>query len=424
MGPDHPRVLLGHRGHRLLRASAPRSGSRTPARSAGRICGDAHILDEDGTELPPGEVGQIWFESGRLTFEYHNDPEKTAPRSTTRGWSTLGDVGYLDDDGYLYLTDRKSHMIISGGVNIYPQEVEDVLAMHPAVADVAVIGVPDPEMGEEVKAVVQPADPARRRTGAGRRSSSPTAASSSPHYKCPRSVDFVDELPRLPTGKLLKRELRERYWPPDWNDDALSVLNCYGRDIAGQGEPMNGTDAPLGDCPVDHYSTAGPRREPLAHFRRLDELRDRHRPRFFTETPPGYYVFLDHDMIVEGLQHPETFSSSVIVPEVPDPPYKWIPVMLDPPEHGKWRHLLASYFSPRTIERMADEQRPSPVSSSTRSPAPGAATTWPTSRTGSRRRSSCGSSAPPSTCCPPSWSGRPASSSVTRTRRPTAPSPR
>ena len=120
---------------------------------------------------------------------------------------------------------------------------------------------------------------------------------------------------------------------------------------------MNGTDAPLGDCPVDHYSTAGPRRAPLEHFRRLDDLRDRHGTRFFTETPPGYYVFLDHDMIVEGLQHPETFSSSVIVPEVPDPPYKWIPVMLDPPEHGRWRHLLAGYFSPRTIARRADEQR-------------------------------------------------------------------
>ncbi len=120
---------------------------------------------------------------------------------------------------------------------------------------------------------------------------------------------------------------------------------------------MDGIEGPGGSCPVEEYSTAGPRREPLAYFRRLDELRARSRPRFFTETPPGYYVFLDHDMIVEGLQHPETFSSSVIVPEVPDPPYKWIPVMLDPPEHGKWRHLLASYFSPRTVERMADEQR-------------------------------------------------------------------
>ncbi len=117
-----------------------------------------HIVDEDGDEQPTGEVGQIWFESP-ARFEYHNDPEKTAAAFNEQGWSTLGDVGYVDDDGYLYLTDRVSHMIISGGVNIYPQEIENVLAMHPAVADVAVIGVPDAEMGEEVKAVVQPADP-------------------------------------------------------------------------------------------------------------------------------------------------------------------------------------------------------------------------------------------------------------------------
>jgi cytochrome P450 len=110
-------------------------------------------------------------------------------------------------------------------------------------------------------------------------------------------------------------------------------------------------------CPVEEYSTAGPQREPLAYFRRLDELRGRSRPWFRTETAQGYYVFLDHDVIVEGLQKPDLFSSSVIVPEDPDPPYKWIPIMLDPPEHGKWRHLLASYFSPRTVERMADEQR-------------------------------------------------------------------
>ncbi|HEY9556792.1 MAG TPA: cytochrome P450 [Acidimicrobiales bacterium] len=110
-------------------------------------------------------------------------------------------------------------------------------------------------------------------------------------------------------------------------------------------------------CPVEEYSTAGPRKEPLAYFRRLDELRDRSRPFFWTETEPGYYVFLDHDVIVDGLQQPDIFSSSVIVPEDPNPAYKWIPIMLDPPEHGKWRHLLASYFSPPTIKRMADEQR-------------------------------------------------------------------
>ncbi len=120
---------------------------------------------------------------------------------------------------------------------------------------------------------------------------------------------------------------------------------------------MAGNDAARAACPVEEYATAGPRREPLAYFQRLDELRERSRPLFRTETAQGYSVVGDHDAIVEGLQHPELFSSSVVVPEDPDPLYKWIPIMLDPPEHGKWRHLLASYFSPRTVERMADEQR-------------------------------------------------------------------
>lgn len=120
---------------------------------------------------------------------------------------------------------------------------------------------------------------------------------------------------------------------------------------------MAGSGAARAGCPVEEYSTAGPRREPLAYFQRLDELRGRSRPYFWTETAPGYYVFLDHEVIVEGLQTPGLFSSSVIVPEDPDPAYKWIPIMLDPPEHGKWRHLLASYFSPPTVKRMADEQR-------------------------------------------------------------------
>lgn len=121
---------------------------------------------------------------------------------------------------------------------------------------------------------------------------------------------------------------------------------------------MSGSEAArAAGCPVEEYATAGPRREPLAYFQRLDELRGRSRPYFWTETAQGYYVFLDHDVIVDGLQHPEIFSSSVIVPEVPDPPYKWIPIMLDPPEHGKWRHLLAGFFSPRTVARMADDQR-------------------------------------------------------------------
>ena len=119
---------------------------------------ECHVVGEDGRELPPGQPGVVYFAGGR-PFEYHNDPGKTASIMNERGWRTLGDIGYLDADGYLYLTDRQAHMIISGGVNIYPQEAENVLAGHPAVADVAVIGVPDDEMGEAVKAVVQCADP-------------------------------------------------------------------------------------------------------------------------------------------------------------------------------------------------------------------------------------------------------------------------
>ena len=175
------------------------------------LLGTIHILDEHGEELPRGEAGQIWFDSD-LRFEYHNDPEKTAGAYNSRGWSSLGDIGYLDDEGFLYLTDRVSHMIISGGVNIYPQEVENELSVHPNVIDVAVIGVPNDDLGEEVKAVVIAADP----TAAGPELEAELIAycrSKLAHYKCPVSVDFVDELPRLPTGKLLKRRLRDQYWP-------------------------------------------------------------------------------------------------------------------------------------------------------------------------------------------------------------------
>jgi long-chain acyl-CoA synthetase len=180
--------------------------------SVGRpLLGTPHILDDDGAELGAGEVGQIWIEGPRV-FEYHNDPAKTASAYNDRGWSSLGDIGYLDTEGFVYLTDRASHMIIAGGVNIYPQEVENELAMHPAVADVAVIGVPNDDLGEEVKAVVIAADPAA--AGPGLADELITFCRSRlAHYKCPVSVDFVDELPRLPSGKLLKRQLRDRYWP-------------------------------------------------------------------------------------------------------------------------------------------------------------------------------------------------------------------
>ncbi|MFO0688074.1 MAG: acyl-CoA synthetase [Myxococcota bacterium] len=175
------------------------------------LLGKLHILDESGNELPTGEAGQIWFESA-TRFEYHNDPKKTREAFNDRGWSSLGDVGYVDADGYLFLTDRISHMIISGGVNIYPQEVENELVMHPAVADVAVIGVPHPEMGEQVKAVIVPAEGARPGPELEAELIAFTRARIA-HYKCPTSVDFTDALPRLPTGKLRKAELRKRYWP-------------------------------------------------------------------------------------------------------------------------------------------------------------------------------------------------------------------
>ncbi len=166
--------------------------------------------DETGEELPQGQTGTVYFANGR-PFEYHNDPEKTAGSRNPKGWTTLGDVGYVDADGYLYLTDRKAYMIISGGVNIYPQEAENVLITHPKVADVAVFGVPNEEFGEEVKAVVQPRD---------MRDAGPALAAELiafcreqlSHIKCPKSVDFEEELPRAPTGKLYKRLLKDRYW--------------------------------------------------------------------------------------------------------------------------------------------------------------------------------------------------------------------
>jgi acyl-CoA synthetase (AMP-forming)/AMP-acid ligase II len=168
--------------------------------------GTPHVLGDDGTELPPGEIGTIWFE-GTTAFAYHNDAEKTAGAFNDKGWSTLGDVGRLDGDGYLYLSDRRVDLIISGGVNIYPQEVENVLTAHPAVYDAAVVGVPDEEMGQRVVAVVQ-AEP-----GAGPDLAERLSAHCRAHlagFKCPREVVFTEELPRLPSGKLLRR------WVRDW----------------------------------------------------------------------------------------------------------------------------------------------------------------------------------------------------------------
>ena len=172
-----------------------------------------HIVGEDGDEVPRGESGTIFFESG-IEFEYHNDPAKTAGSRHPKGWSTLGDVGYVDDDGFLFLTDRKAYMIISGGVNIYPQEAENLLVTHPKVVDVAVFGVPNEEFGEEVKAVVQPLEmPADTDEAAVlERELIAYCRQHLADVKCPRSIDFRPDLPRHPTGKLYKRHLKDEYW--------------------------------------------------------------------------------------------------------------------------------------------------------------------------------------------------------------------
>jgi acyl-CoA synthetase (AMP-forming)/AMP-acid ligase II len=181
--------------------------------SVGRpILGAVHVLDAQFREVPAGATGTVYFEGGPQ-FEYYKDPEKTARSRSPQGYSTLGDIGYVDRDGYLYLTDRASFMIISGGVNIYPQEVENVLLAHPLVADAAVFGVPNDEFGEEVKAAVELSKGA---TGDEVLAQELIAFCRSrlAHFKCPRSIDFHTALPRHQTGKLYKRELRDA----DWNN--------------------------------------------------------------------------------------------------------------------------------------------------------------------------------------------------------------
>ncbi|MEZ5708225.1 MAG: acyl-CoA synthetase [Blastomonas sp.] len=174
------------------------------------MLGPVHICDEDGNELPVRSEGLVYFEGGGQ-FSYHNDPQKTREATHERGWTTLGDVGWVDEEGFLYLTDRKSFMIISGGVNIYPQEIENLLVTHPGIADAAVIGAPDPDMGEKVVAVVQPLDPASA-DDALRTDITAYLRQSLSGVKMPRQIDFRDELPRHPTGKLYKRLLRDEYW--------------------------------------------------------------------------------------------------------------------------------------------------------------------------------------------------------------------
>ena len=186
--------------------------ARKPGTVGRPVLGVVRICDDTGRELPVGETGTVYFEREQLPFVYHNDPDKTRESQHPEhpNWTTLGDIGHLDEDGFLFLTDRKSFTIISGGVNIYPQEIENVLTLHPAVHDVAVIGVPDPEMGESVRAFVQPAVGATP----GPELEQEIIAfvkSKIAGFKAPRAVEFVDDLPRTETGKLVKRVLKERY---------------------------------------------------------------------------------------------------------------------------------------------------------------------------------------------------------------------
>jgi long-chain acyl-CoA synthetase len=188
----------------------PEEWLRKPG-SVGKAMGCVvHACDENGDPLPANTEGQIYFAGGN-SFEYHNDQEKTAQSRNRHGWSTLGDVGRVDGDGFLFLTDRKSFMIISGGVNVYPQEIENLLVTHPKVADVAVIGAPDDDLGERVVAVVQPAEGVTPDAALVEelRAFCRTQLSG---VKVPKQFDFTAELPRHPTGKLYKRLLRDQYW--------------------------------------------------------------------------------------------------------------------------------------------------------------------------------------------------------------------
>jgi long-chain acyl-CoA synthetase len=180
--------------------------------TVGRVLfGELHVLDEEMRPVPSGTAGTLWFKTGS-PFEYFREPAKTREaRSADGTMSSVFDVGYVDQDGYLYLTDRRTFMIISGGVNIYPQECENLLITHPKVADAAVFGVPNEDLGEEVKAVIQPM-PGIRPTQELVDELMTFCRAHLAHMKCPRSVDFEEELPRLPTGKLYKRLLRDRYW--------------------------------------------------------------------------------------------------------------------------------------------------------------------------------------------------------------------
>jgi long-chain acyl-CoA synthetase len=207
-GPILHEFYAGTEGNGIC-SIGPQEWLERPGSVGRALIGELQIVREDGAMAGPGEAGTIYFSKG-VPFVYHNDPERTREAHNEAGWSTLGDVGHVDEAGYLYLTDRKADLIITGGVNVYPQEAENVLVTHPSVADAAVVGIPNTEFGEEVKAVVQPIDLG----GAGaalERELIAFCRSKIADYKCPRSIDFSPQLPRDPTGKLYRRLLRDQY---------------------------------------------------------------------------------------------------------------------------------------------------------------------------------------------------------------------
>ena len=208
-GPIIGEYYAGTEGNGLCYISSPEWLQKKGSVGKG-LTAPVRICDDEGNPLPPRAEGIVYFEGGG-EFEYHNAPEKTAESRNSHGWTTLGDVGWLDEEGYLFLTDRKSFMIISGGVNIYPQEIENLLIGHPKVADVAVVGAPHEEMGEEVVAVVQPAEGVEPSDELAAELSAYARVNLS-HVKTPRRIDFMAELPRHATGKLYKRLIRDAYW--------------------------------------------------------------------------------------------------------------------------------------------------------------------------------------------------------------------
>ena len=211
LGPIVDEYYAGTEGNGLTFANSEQWLAH-PGTVGKAILGIPHICDEEGNDLPAGEPGVVYFERDAPAFEYHHDPEKTRDSRHPHhdNWSALGDIGYLDEEGYLYLTDRRAFTIISGGVNIYPAEIESCLIMHPKVADVAVFGLPDAEMGEYVHAVVQPAEGVEPSPELAEELRT-YARTQVAHFKVPRVVDFRDELPRMPTGKLAKGSLKAEY---------------------------------------------------------------------------------------------------------------------------------------------------------------------------------------------------------------------